>query len=120
MPRVMLAAVLGVAAATGIAAPALFGWAQGPRVIAVSVKKFEFSVKEITARKGEPVIIELTSEDRVHGFALPAYGVRVDVVPGTTTRVALTPDRTGTFDFLCDVFCGDGHEDVTGTLVVRD
>jgi heme/copper-type cytochrome/quinol oxidase subunit 2 len=34
------------------------------------------------------------------------------------TRVTLTPDKEGTYPFHCDVFCGDGHEDMTGTLVV--
>ena len=29
-----------------------------------------------------------------------------------------TPDKAGTFIFLCDVFCGDGHEGMNGTLVV--
>jgi cytochrome c oxidase subunit 2 len=29
-----------------------------------------------------------------------------------------TPDKTGTFTFLCDVFCGSGHEDMSGTLIV--
>src|SRR5262245_20934104 len=100
------------AAVASVAALAMVGWAQGPRVVPVTVKKFEFRLREITVRKGEPVIIELTSEDRVHGFGLPALGLRGDVVPGTVTRIAFTPDKVGTFEFLCDVFCGDGHEDI--------
>lgn len=111
-----VAAFAGLATMTGIEIAA----AQAPRVIAVSVKKFEFSVKEITVRKGETVVIELTSEDRVHGFGLPAFGVRGDAVPGAVTRITFTPDRAGRFEYLCDVFCGDGHEDITGTLIVRE
>jgi cytochrome c oxidase subunit II len=89
-------------------------------VIKVSVKKFEYSVKEITVKKGMPVVIELTSEDRLHGFSLPAFGVRGDVNQGEVTRIAFTPDKTGMFQYLCDIFCGDGHEDVTGTLIVTE
>jgi len=33
-------------------------------------------------------------------------------------RIAFTPARPGEFEFVCDVFCGSGHEDMTGTLVV--
>jgi cytochrome c oxidase subunit II len=32
--------------------------------------------------------------------------------------VRLTLDKAGSFVFLCDVFCGSGHEDMSGTLVV--
>ena len=45
--------------------------------------------------------------------------VIVNPVPGQETRVDLTPDKVGTFSFHCDVFCGDGHEDMEGTLIVE-
>jgi cytochrome c oxidase subunit 2 len=61
----------------------------------------------------------LTSEDRIHGFKMPNFGIRTDITPGQETRVTLTPDTAGTFAFFCDVFCGDGHEDMSGTLVVE-
>jgi len=90
------------------------------KVIRVKAKKFEFSPGEIIIKKGEPVTLELTSEDRTHGFNLPDFGVRAEVKPGTVSRVSITPDKTGRFSFACDVFCGSGHEDMSGTLVVTD
>src|SRR5580658_3805573 len=39
-----------------------------PKVIEITAKKFEFTPSEITLKKGEPVILRLTSSDRVHGF----------------------------------------------------
>jgi len=33
-------------------------------------------------------------------------------------RVRFTPDRAGTFPFLCDIFCGEGHEGMSGKIVV--
>jgi cytochrome c oxidase subunit 2 len=30
------------------------------------------------------------------------------------------PDKVGTFPFHCDIFCGEGHEDMTGKFVVTD
>jgi len=44
--------------------------------------------------------------------------VRADLKSGTTTRVEILPDKVGSFAFHCDVFCGDGHEGMTGTLQV--
>jgi cytochrome c oxidase subunit II len=109
------AAFVAIAAAT-----ATVGAAPAPQVIRMTVKKFEYSVKEIHAKKGVPVTIEITSEDRLHGFSIPDFGVRGDVKKGKTTKIAFTPDKTGTFDYLCDIFCGDGHGDVTGKLIVEE
>ncbi|MBO0724068.1 MAG: cupredoxin domain-containing protein [Blastocatellia bacterium] len=90
------------------------------KVFRITAKKFEFAPIEITVRKGEPVVLELTSEDRTHGFNLPEFGVRTEVKPGAVSRVHFTPDKTGKFSFACDVFCGSGHEDMSGTLVVTE
>ena len=94
--------------------------APAPKSVRISAKKFSYTPSEVTLRKGEAVVLELVSEDRVHGFKLPAFGIRTDVRPNEVTRVPLTPDKTGTFTFACDVFCGDGHDDMAGTLVVTD
>ena len=52
------------------------------------------------------------------GMNVPDFGVRSDIVPGKTTHLSFTPDKAGTFAFICDVFCGEGHEDMSGKLVV--
>ncbi|CAJ0786673.1 Alternative cytochrome c oxidase subunit 2 [Ralstonia condita] len=65
-----------------------------------------------------PVVFELTGQDILMGLSIPDFNVRADVVPGQTVRLALTPDKTGTFDFLCDIFCGSGHDTMNGTLTV--
>jgi cytochrome c oxidase subunit 2 len=120
MRRVVAGIAGGCAFLTIAAATAVMSMAQAPQVIRMTVKRFEYSVKEITVKKGTPVVIEITSEDRVHGFSLPAFGKRSDVIPGQVTRVEFTPDKSGSFEYLCDIFCGDGHEDVNGKLVVID
>ena len=67
---------------------------------------------------GVPAVIELTSLDRAHGFAVAELGLRIDVEPGKSTRVRVVPDKVGTFLFHCDVFCGSGHEEMAGRIVV--
>jgi len=103
-----------------VAAAALRAAAAEPRVVRIVAKRFTYTPSEITLKKGEPVVLELVSEDRVHGFKLPAFKIRTDVRPNEVTRVPLTPDKTGTFTFACDVFCGDGHDDMSGTVIVTD
>ena len=86
--------------------------------VKVTAKKFQYSPAQITVKKGTQVVLEITSEDAKHGFNLPDFGVRADVKPGAVTRVTFIPDKTGTFTFACDVFCGSGHEDMSGQLTV--
>ena len=90
------------------------------RVIHITAKKFDFSPESITLKKGEPVVLEISSADREHGFNLRAFGVRANVSPGKVSRIRFTPDRAGKFTFTCDVFCGDGHEEMTGTVIVTE
>src|SRR5262249_25926400 len=90
------------------------------RVVEIAVKKFEYLPPEVTLKKGEPVRLELTSLDRSHGFDLPDLGIRVEVKPDETAVVRLTPTKTGQFVFHCDIFCGDGHEDLQGVITVTE
>jgi cytochrome c oxidase subunit 2 len=89
-------------------------------VISITAKKFEYSQPVITLKKGVPVVLELTALDRVHGFNQPDFKLRADLVPGSVTRIKFTPDKTGEFVFFCDVFCGDGHEEMSGIFIVKD
>jgi cytochrome c oxidase subunit 2 len=115
MYRRTLVALLTGSALSGVARLA----ADQPVEIRISARKFEFHPNKVTARRGQPLALVLTSEDRIHGFKMPDFGVRSDIVPGQETRVPLMPDKAGSFTFFCDVFCGDGHEDMDGTLVVE-
>ena len=90
------------------------------RVVQITAKKFEYSPASITLKKGEPVVLELVSLDRVHGFNAPDFGLRTDVKPDANVRLRFVPDKTGRFEFHCDVFCGAGHEDMTGEIVVEN
>ena len=90
------------------------------REIHITAKKFDFTPDTITLKKGEPVVLVISSQDRKHGFNLRAFGIRADVNPGEAARVHFTPNKTGKFTFSCDVFCGEGHEDMTGTMVVTE
>ena len=99
------------------AAPA----AQQEQVIKITAKKFEYSPNVIKIKKGVPVILEFTSLDRVHGFTVPDLdGVRLTIEPGKANRVTIMAPKAGIYEFHCDLFCGDGHEGMTGTIVVED
>ena len=90
-----------------------------PRRIPVVARKFVFIPNEITVNKGESVVLEFTAPEVAMGFYAPDLGLRALIVPGEVARVPFTADKAGRFDFLCDVFCGDGHEGMNGHLVVQ-
>jgi cytochrome c oxidase subunit II len=101
----------------GTVAAATFAAAK-ERTIKIVAKKFEFVPPVLHVKLGEPVLLELTAPEVPMGFNLADFHVRADVIPGKTATLRFTPDRAGTFTFVCDVFCGSGHEDMSGTLIV--
>jgi len=88
------------------------------KVIHIDAKRFEYSPGELTLKKGEPVILEFASRDVLMGFNLPDFNLRADMIPDKVTRVRFVPDKTGSFTFLCDIFCGTKHEEMNGRLTV--
>jgi cytochrome c oxidase subunit II len=118
MPRRRFFAA-GIAAAAAAALGGSLAWAQkNEKVVRITARRFAFLPGEVTLKKGEPVTLEFTSADVVMGFNAPDFGIRADITPGKVSSLKFTPDKTGTFVFLCDIFCGDGHEGMSGKLHV--
>jgi cytochrome c oxidase subunit 2 len=88
------------------------------KVIKIVARRWTYTPNQLTLKKGIPVVLELTTLDVLMGFSVPDFQVRADIVPGEVSRVNLTPDKVGTFTFLCDIFCGSGHETMDGTITV--
>ena len=108
-------ALCGLVLAAGVA----MGEGQ-QHVVKITAQRFHYTPDEIVLKKGEPVVLEIYAVDFMHGFKVPDLGLRVDLPPGKTTRVALMLDEAGTYDFLCDNFCGSGHEEMNGRIVVTE
>ena len=91
---IAIAAVAPHLADVGLTRP-VFASVQ-PRVIEITAKKFEFTPSEITLKKGEPVILRLTSSDRVHGFMSKPLKIDTDIPSDTTKDVSVTPTPPAT------------------------
>ncbi|WP_036516965.1 cupredoxin domain-containing protein [Nevskia soli] len=121
--KIAPACLLGVCAAAGFGVAA---WADGAaatrhaRLIKVSARRFVFSPDHLTIKKGETVDIELSTADVLMGFSVPDLNARSDIPPGQVMHLKLTPDKVGTFVFLCDIFCGSGHENMSGSITVTE
>ena len=115
--RVVLRTVLAGAAAAVVRAA--LAQSSEPRVIEMVARRFRYEPNEIELKAGERVIIAIKSIDFVHGMNIPDLKQRLDLVPGRITRLELQPQAPGEIEFVCDNFCGDGHETMHGRFVVR-
>jgi cytochrome c oxidase subunit 2 len=73
---------------------------------------------ELHVPLGRPIVLTMTSEDVIHSFFVPAFRVKMDVVPGTYTRLPFRPTRAGVFRLFCAEFCGTDHSKMVGTVTV--
>jgi len=69
---------------------------------------------------GRPVEMKLRAIDVLHSFYVPEFRAKMDMVPGTVTRLWFTPTRTGEFQLLCAELCGLAHAYMRGTVVVAE
>jgi cytochrome c oxidase subunit 2 len=68
--------------------------------------------------KDRPVRFDVTTEDVIHSFWVPAFRVKTDTVPGITTHVRVRPTRLGTYPVVCAELCGLGHAVMRSTAHV--
>jgi cytochrome c oxidase subunit II len=62
---------------------------------------------------------ELMSRDVVHSFAIPAFRLKQDALPGRTISGWFRPNRVGTYDIQCTQMCGIGHAMMAGRIIVE-
>jgi len=88
--------------------------------ILVVAKQFEFEPKEIVVNRGDTVRLFITSDDVEHGFDIHGYEVNVNIYPGVPVEVEFVADKAGEFEFVCSVYCDQGHWDMKGKLLVQE
>lgn len=99
----------------------ILGEVQAYDIIALGLKKPSVEGPVIEVSKGDRVVLKLKSSDVVHGFSLKDFGIFITngIQPGKAVLVSFIADKTGTFTFSCNAICGDNHENMQGTLIVR-
>jgi cytochrome c oxidase subunit II len=59
--------------------------------------------------QGKPVVLDLVSMDVIHSFYVPAFRVKMDVIPGKKMKVWFIGNAPGNYDIFCAEFCGLQH-----------
>ena len=85
----------------------------------IVAKRFAFEPARIDVTQGDHVRLVITSADGVHGVGIRPFKVNA-LVPrgGKPVTIDFTATEAGTFPIVCSEACGDGHEDMRGSLVV--
>jgi cytochrome c oxidase subunit II len=73
---------------------------------------------ELLLAVDKPVKLDLHSLDVIHGFFIPAFRIKEDVVPGMNNYTWFVPTQLGSFDIECTVICGVGHATMLSKAVV--
>lgn len=108
--------------------------ASNPLVVEVTARQWEWRFSyprqgvadqmELVLPVDRPVRFLLSSDDVVHGFWVPAFRIKEDVVPGETRELVLTPNRliaTTTSPLArvqCAELCGAGHAEMRSPVRV--
>jgi len=80
---------------------------------------FEIGSTESTARPPDTCLsrlVILPGTDNRDGTRC----LRGDGVPDKPLRVVVPTHKAGVYAFVCDVFCGDRHEEMSGTIVINE
>lgn len=74
---------------------------------------------ELHVPVNQAIRCNLHSKDVLHGFFIPAFAVKEDVVPQKLNYVWFQPREAGTYDLLCSSYCGKGHPVMMANVVVE-
>jgi cytochrome c oxidase subunit 2 len=88
--------------------------------ITVNAKKYEFTPDLIEVPVNTLLKIHLNAVDREHGFEIKELkGSCVKFKPNEAVTLEYYADKAGEFNFVCCKYCGLGHKNMKGKLVVK-
>jgi cytochrome c oxidase subunit 2 len=74
-------------------------------------------INELHVPVGHPVRLTMTSEDVIHSFFIPAFRMKMDVLPGRYTSAWFEPTKPGEYHLFCAEYCGTEHSRMIGRIV---
>jgi cytochrome c oxidase subunit II len=94
-----------------------------PRIFEIVASRYAFDPATIEVTEGDRVRLIVRSADGPHGVEIKQFKVKKAVPrakPGDSpVTIEFVASAAGTYPILCSEYCGNGHKDMTGTLVVQ-
>ena len=85
----------------------------------ITASQFKFEPNKIEVNKGDKIKITAYSNDVSHGLALPEFEVYLYLEKNNPKTIEFIADKSGKFQYFCNAFCGDGHGNMKGELIVN-
>lgn len=107
----------------------LYSPPQNAQEIYVTGKQWMWKVQHPSGRReinelhvpiGQPIKLVMTSQDVIHDFFVPAFRIKMDVLPGRFTEQWFEADKVGEYHIFCAEYCGLDHSRMVGKVVVMD
>jgi cytochrome c oxidase subunit 2 len=86
----------------------------------IVASRFSFDPNQVTVPRGAKVNVYATSADVQHGFILRDTNVNMMLIPGQVSKLSADFDTVGTYDFICQEYCGLGHAVMFGQIIVEE
>lgn len=81
--------------------------------------KDDFTSGELRIPKDKSVIVDITSKDVIHSFAVPVLRVKQDAIPGMRIPVWFKATKEGRYQVACAQLCGNNHYKMLAPMVVE-
>ncbi|GIV57610.1 MAG: cytochrome c oxidase subunit 2 [Rhodothermaceae bacterium] len=78
------------------------------------------SFGELHVPADRPVRVVMNSQDVIHSFFIPAFRVKMDVLPNRYTSVWFQATKEGEYDLFCTEYCGTAHSGMIGKVIVHN
>lgn len=88
------------------------------RTIHMGVRQYAWDPGELRVKEGELVRLVIHNADVMHGIAIPGLDVNMDIPPEGAI-VEFVARKKGTEEFFCAVYCGEGHMEMRGKLIIE-
>jgi len=75
-------------------------------------------INELHVPLGRAVRLQMTSQDVIHSFYVPAFRIKQDVLPGRYSEEWFVPTKLGEYHLFCAEYCGTDHSRMGGRVVV--
>ncbi|MEK7774706.1 MAG: cytochrome c oxidase subunit II, partial [Candidatus Zixiibacteriota bacterium] len=77
------------------------------------------AVNELIVPVDKPVKLLMSSKDVIHSFFVPNFRIKQDIVPNRYQIIWFEATQTGTFNLFCTQYCGKGHSEMVGKVIVK-
>lgn len=84
----------------------------------MGVRKWVWEPSTLRVKQGELVRLVIHNADVRHPLVIPELGIEADVPPEGAV-VEFEAKKKGSFHFLCGTYCGVGHAEMQGMLIVE-